>query len=94
MARHLLVLAFLLVLTAPGAVAGPLHPTRTTGHGPMCGAACRRGDGLGHADPRAVEYGSRPAGAPVSDGLRADRCRMPCRYTRSCCFHRVRTAKR
>jgi len=93
MARLLLIL-LVLVLTAAGpAVAASLHSSGGVGHGPLCGASCRNGDGLGHATPSAVEYGQRSDHATgASDGLRPDRCRMPCRHTRSCCFHRVRTA--
>jgi len=91
---RLLVLALALVFVAAApAVADPLQTSRSVGHGPMCGASCRNGDGLGHARPSAVQYGDPDAHADgASDGLRPDRCRMPCSHTRSCCFHRVRTA--
>ncbi|NCO58669.1 MAG: hypothetical protein GW783_04130 [Deltaproteobacteria bacterium] len=93
MARLLLLILVLVLAAARPAVAGALQSSGEAGHGPLCGAACTSGDGFGHATPPAVEYGRQPtAAAGASDGLRPDRCRMPCRDTRSCCFHHVDTA--
>ncbi|MGD2062498.1 MAG: hypothetical protein PVF51_02820 [Nitrospirota bacterium] len=94
--KRLILAILLLLLGAPlGAADGSDH-SRNSAHGPMCGADCRGGQGLGHSANSPVQYGSQPAssfGTGASDGMRPDRCRMPCRYTSSCCFHRVRTSE-
>jgi len=92
--NHLLLFLF---LAAPVSAADNVDHSGNSAHGPMCGADCRGGQGLGHSATSPVQYGSQPAssfGTGASDGMNPDRCRMPCRYTSSCCFHRVRTTER
>lgn len=92
---RLLLFVIVLVIAAPAGAGDRLDHTGNTAHGPMCGLACRAGHGLGHSVSSPVQYGSQAAasfGTKASDGMNPDRCRMPCRYTSSCCFHRVRTA--
>lgn len=89
-------LLILLLAAQPLFAADDLDQSHNSAHGPMCGADCRAGVGLGHSASSPLEYGSQPAsrlGTGTSDGMRPDRCRMPCRYTSSCCFHRVRTSQ-
>lgn len=94
---RLLVFTVLLLLAGPAGAGDNVDQTGNTAHGPMCGVDCRAGQGLGHSASSPVQYGSQPAssfGTGASDGMNPDRCRMPCRYTSSCCFHRVRTAEK
>jgi hypothetical protein len=93
---RLIALTILLLAATPTAADDQIDQTGNSAHGPMCGVECRSGHGLGHSATSPVQYGSQPAsgfGTGTSDGMNPDRCRMPCRHTRSCCFHRIRTAE-